>query len=66
MNRDSCCYKCSDHTGTCRATCPFARAEAKQRAADRRRQLIERLGKYDNGLKRTALRQIQFDRTGGR
>jgi hypothetical protein len=66
MGKNSCCYNCPDHTGTCRATCPFAKAEQLQHEYDRRERLIAYLGYYDSGLDRQALREIQANRTGGR
>lgn len=65
--KNSVCYGCPRHTGTCRKTCKSGQAEARNNAADRRDKLIEKLGAYHNDrMRRNALRRVQADRSGGR
>jgi hypothetical protein len=62
----SICYDCDNRTSTCHAHCKYYAAECLAREFDRQQKLTESLAMYDNGLARPALRQIQFNRTGGR
>ncbi len=65
-NKNSCCFNCADRTSTCHKTCRQYQAETAMREYDRRERLIAYLGYYDSGLERSALREIQSNRTGGR
>jgi len=46
--KNSVCYHCPRHTGTCRKTCESGRAEAKRNEADRQQRLLQAMAEYDS------------------
>lgn len=46
--KNSVCYKCADHTGTCRKTCPHGVAEQLRNEADRRQRVLQAMAEYDS------------------
>ena len=63
----SICYNCTDRTSTCHTSCKYYAAEREARDYDNRQRLVESLGVYRNeAVRRNVLRQVQFDRSGGR
>lgn len=46
--KNSVCYHCIDHTGTCRATCPHGQAEQLRNEADRQQRVLEAMAEYDS------------------
>lgn len=67
MNKDSCCYNCESRSGDCHTSCKYYAAEREARDYDNAQRLVASLGVYRNEtIQRNALRQVQFDRSGGR
>lgn len=66
MNKDSCCYNCESRSGDCHTTCKAYKAERKMHDYDIRQRLIGGDTYSNRRIQRNSLRQIQFDRSGGR
>lgn len=63
----SICYNCSDRSTSCHTTCKAYQAEVMSRDYDRSQRIKEMAGRYRNErLWRNSIRQVQFNRSGGR
>ena len=63
----SICYNCDNRSSTCHTSCKYYAAEQQARTYDNAQRLVASLGVYRNEtIQRNALRQVQFDRSGGR